>query len=123
MLVGSLRPAAVSPTSSRTVLNGVLSELYEEVKAKVIGALRSRREAFMSMGYKGLCSLQVDMTTVVKKEDITLSTSIIGDDSGELETYSLSTRVFPGTHKEGDIVQCVREVRLVPRSGLLSKLC
>lgn len=54
------------------------------------------------------------MTTVANRKFITCSNTLIHNGTGERETYSLSTRLFLGSHKKRDIVRYIDEVSFIP---------
>lgn len=112
MLIGFLNPAAVAPMPSPASLTSTLESIYQEAKARVIHKLKGCRDAFSVLGYReAFCSLRVDLVTVARTEYITISTSFISHDSGDLEMLTLRTRGFRGAHQEADIVRVIKEVR------------
>ena len=121
MFIGFLNPEAVTPMSSSVSLTSTLDSMYKEAKAWVICKLKARRYAFGLLGYReAFCSHQLDMTTVASTEYITIPTSFVEHDSGDLETLTLVTRAFGGTHKEADIH--VNFSHLMSQVGVMSML-
>lgn len=114
MLVGEFSPEYVSSTPSFSILDKTLSVLYDEVKADVIKTLKTLRDGFAGAGYTGgYCGLQLDLTTIANREFCTASVSVIRVGSIRPEHISLATRDFPGTHKENDIREWIKKVRLI----------
>lgn len=121
-LLADLAPEFAVSMPSFQALDVVLFTMYAEVKESVVGILRMLHSRCEKVGYTGaFCNLQLDVTAVASQEVCTASVSFLRAHSAEVERVSLASRVFPGSHKEGDIVQWIENVSIpVPNSILLS---
>lgn len=112
-LLADLAPEFVAAAPSSQVLDVILFTLYAEVKESVLGILRVLHDRCEKVGYAGaFCNLQLDVAAVSGQEICTASVSFLGTFSAEVERVSLASKVFPGSHKEADVVEWIENVSI-----------
>ena len=119
--VGNLCPDYVTRAPSSATFDRHLTELYFEVRARVMDGIRLHRESCQALGYNGpFLGGQVDLTTVYGVEYITFSATYVAPKTTEITRANLATCDSPGKHTADDIKYWLEQVLVISVSKHMS---